>query len=78
LGTITHCDAADMIGKRIKMSQYTCFVVCVVAEQFIRRLHYGLEILKLAFVVVVGKRFHDGLLLMQHRNLKTGRDAPGK
>jgi hypothetical protein len=42
---------------------------CVVAVQFIRRPHYGLEISKLVFVVVVGKRFHNGLLLMQHRYL---------
>jgi hypothetical protein len=54
--------AADMIGKRLNISQYTCFVVCVVAVQFVRRLHYGLEISKLVFVVVVGKRFDYGLL----------------
>jgi hypothetical protein len=48
-----------MIGKRLK-----------IAVQFVHRLHYGLEISKLVFVVVVvGKRFLDGVLLMQHRYL---------
>jgi hypothetical protein len=48
--------ATDMIGKRLKISQYTWFVVCVVAVQFVCRLHYGLEIWKLVFVVVVCRR----------------------
>jgi hypothetical protein len=39
----------------LKISQ--CFVVCDVAVKFVRRLHYGLEISKLVFTVVVGKHF---------------------
>jgi hypothetical protein len=44
-------------------------IVCVIVVQFVRWLRYDLEISNMVFIVVVGKHYHDGLLLMQHRYL---------
>jgi hypothetical protein len=58
LGTITLCRRHDW-QTIFKISQYTCFVVCVIAVQFVGRLRYGLEISKLVLVVVGRRPFID-------------------